>query len=213
MRAVLIKISTQEIIKKSKYPQLSIEIIPSLDTDLEWLLVNRIDAPSFNSNLEKLVFFEEITTEPHPVYADFNQYKIGYNVVNLTQTEIDEIINQNRETQSSNSFERNINDGRDLFSKSYRRMYRRFKDEDISPNNVLTLSDVKKFMRWNESVYISLSQGSFYQAENRILKVLSDNQTELDGNRPLQKIFEWLRDEIQGYVLNNYDLIITDPNI
>jgi len=85
-------------------------------------------------------------------------------------------------------------------------MYRRFKDDNVAPNNVLILSDVKKYMRWNENVYISLSQGSFYQAQNRILAVLADNQVELDANRPLQKMFEWLRDEIQDYILNEYDL-------
>ena len=129
-----------------------------------------------------------------------------YEVIDLTQIEIDALVNENQENNAVDSYAKNIDDGRNLFSRSYRRMYRRFKDDNVAPNNVLILSDVKKYMRWNENVYISLSQGSFYQAKNSILAILEDNQVELDANRPLQKMFEWLRDEIQAYILNEYDL-------
>ena len=129
-----------------------------------------------------------------------------YEVIELTALQIADIKNKGQESVSGTSFFTNIEGGRALFSKSYRRMYRRFKDDDVAPNNVLLLSDVKKYMRWNENVYMSLSQGSFYQAQNRILAILADNQVELDANRPLQKMFEWLRDEIQAYILNEYDL-------
>jgi nucleoside-triphosphatase THEP1 len=129
-----------------------------------------------------------------------------YEVIDLTQIEIDALVNETQENNAVDSYAKNIDDGRNLFSRSYRRMYRRFKDDNVAPNNVLILSDVKKYMRWNENVYISLSQGSFYQAKNSILAILEDNQVELDANRPLQKMFEWLRDEIQAYILNEYDL-------
>jgi len=129
-----------------------------------------------------------------------------YEVIDLTQIEIDALVNETQENNAVDSYAKNIDDGRNLFSRSYRRMYRRFKDDNVAPNNVLILSDVKKYMRWNENVYISLSQGSFYQAKNSILAILEDNQVELDANRPLQKMFEWLRDEIENYILNEYDL-------
>lgn len=89
IKAVLIRISTQEIIKKGDYPSSTIEPIPSLDADLEWLIINEIDKPVYDSEVEKIVKTEEITTEAHPVYTTLNQYKIYYNIVPFTQQEID----------------------------------------------------------------------------------------------------------------------------
>ena len=88
-KAVLIRISTQEVIKKANYPSKYIEPIPSLEDDLEWLIVNELARPVFDASIEKLERVEEITTEAHPIYTTLNQYKVFYNIIPLTQAEID----------------------------------------------------------------------------------------------------------------------------
>lgn len=151
--------------------------------------------PSYNTATEKLGGL--ILDEPNYTYE----------VIELTVEELATIKNDTQESQANNSFLKNIEDGVSLFQKSYKRMYRRLRDDDVNPNNVLTLPDVKKVMRWNKDTYTALNQGNFYRAENLILSTLSDNQVELDANRPLQKMFEWLRDQIQDYIANEYDLV------
>ena len=151
--------------------------------------------PSYNTATQKLG--DLYLSEPNYTYE----------VIELTAEELATIKDDTQESNSQNSFFKNIQDGRDLFEKSYKRMYRRFKDDDVNPNNILTLNDVKKVMRWNKDCYTALNQGNFYRAENIVLDTLADNATELGNNRPLEKMFEWLRDQIQDYILNEYDLV------
>lgn len=166
-------------------------------TDAEYLYDGWLDIvnPTYNTSTQKL----------GELFRDEANKQYTYPIIDLTAQEIADAKAQEQEEQAEQSYQTSIDDGRQLFARSYRRMYRRFKDPGVAPSNVLTLADVKKYMRWNESVYTALNLGSFYQAENRILVVLADNAVELASNNALRRMFEWLRDQIQTYLLT-YDL-------
>ena len=89
MKAILIRISTQEILKKANYPKREIKQIEGLDADLEWLLVVEQERPIYDAETQKLEKVETITDTPHPVYDFVNIYDITYNVIALSQEEID----------------------------------------------------------------------------------------------------------------------------
>lgn len=108
MIAVLIRISTQTVIKKGQYPSLTIEPIASLEADLEWLLVNNLPKPSYNASTQRLVAFEEITTDPHPDYSAFNQYRTGFNVVDLTEQEIQEAKKRQSESNQQSLIDKKL---------------------------------------------------------------------------------------------------------
>ena len=59
MKAVLIRKSTQELIKKDQYPNLYINPVVGLDADLEWLLVVNKPKPTYDSATHKLVQLPE----------------------------------------------------------------------------------------------------------------------------------------------------------
>jgi len=130
-----------------------------------------------------------------------------YKVFDLSQEEIIDLKNEKRERRADNSFYTNIENGRELFARAYRRMNRRYIDDDIAPANVLLLADVKKFMAWNRKCFTSLSQGDYYSAETFVVQTIIDKDTQLSNNTPLKKMFEWLRNQIQDYIANEYDLV------
>ena len=129
-----------------------------------------------------------------------------YEVIELTAQEITDLVEQTNEQNSDDSLNINVQNGRDLTTKSFRRMYRRYKDDNVSPNNVLSQQDVKDYMNWNKDSYLYLSQGNYYGAEDIVKDVFVTYATELTNSRPLEKMFEWLQGQIQDYITNEYDL-------
>ena len=87
VKAVLITVSTQEIIKKANYPSIDIVPIESLEEDLEWLIINKLDQPTYDPLTERLEKEEKITDKPHPDYPLLNQFKIKGNVFMLSESD------------------------------------------------------------------------------------------------------------------------------
>lgn len=101
--AVLIRISTGEVIKHDTYPSNIIEPIPSLDPDLKWLIKwIPFPQPDYDSRIFRLITTEEITEIAHPTYPLLDQYLITYGTEKRTD---DEIINhvENAETNANES--------------------------------------------------------------------------------------------------------------
>lgn len=99
--AVLIRISTGEIIKHDSYPQAVIEPIETLDPDLKWLIkYTPYDVPDYDSRVFSLVTTQEITEVAHPDYPLMDQFLITYNTQKRSVEEITTHI-ENAETDAN----------------------------------------------------------------------------------------------------------------
>jgi len=88
MKAVLISISTQEVIKKAPYPREDMGEIIGLDKDLKWLLEYNPKPPVYDHLTHKLKVTNEITEVNHPDHP-IDRYERVYTLIELTQEEID----------------------------------------------------------------------------------------------------------------------------
>lgn len=193
MRAVLIRKSTQEIIKKSNYPKLDIEPIIGLDPDLEWLLVNIEDKPIYDPSIEKIERVEEITTEAHPDYPALNQYKVYWNVVPLTQEEIDNYTQQQEDNDNAAlKIQKYKSDGIIGFDRAYALIQRRF------DNGVITGNQAKAIA---QGLYPSLEP--LYKGLWQLVKANLDSETP-PTNAKLLDIFNKIKTGVDNYVANNY---------
>lgn len=192
-RAVLIRISTQEIIKKANYPNIVIEPIESLEADLKWLIVNELDRPTFDPFIEKLVRVEEITTDAHPIYTTLDQYRVSYVVTALTGDEI--TAYQQGIDDSDSSSDTNINhkhNGTQLFDRIYATIQRNFDTGNLNA------SQAKGLM---ENLFDSLSP--LYYGQWRLTKIRYDALTP-PNNAKLLTIFNNIKSKINNYITNNY---------
>ena len=189
-----------EILRQSvEYPQINITPIESLDPDLEWLIDFKEDRPTFDNTIEKLVQTKDITQTPHPAYSDFNQYRIWFDIVDLTILELEEAKEQEAKDKQSI----HIETGLELFTKTYRKIWRK-KNKPNGAN--LPRNQARKLMRWFQPVYIFLNYGNWAEAEDEILKQnLIDNIINENSNA-MTNIYEFLRDNITDYINNDYDL-------
>lgn len=194
MKAVLIRISTQEILRYNvDYPSKNIVPIPSLDDDLKWLIVNKLDKPIFNELIEKLVRVEEITTEPHPNYAEMHQFKIYFNIVVLTQQEqADYLQGVEDSDSSSNKIQQYKEDGVQGFDRAYALIQRKF------DNGVITGNQAKAIA---EGLYDALEP--LYKGQWRLTKIRYDLLTP-PVNANLLDIFNTIKNAINNYITNNY---------
>lgn len=203
VKAVLITVSTQEVVKKANYPSKDIVPIESLEEDLEWLIINKLSPPTYDGLTEKIVKFEEITTDPHPIYTDLNQYRIGYNVVDLTSDELDDLD----DNEADGKYQTHLEKGLEFHRRSYKKVWKRVK-KDRDSNNKLSKNKGRKLFRWFEPVWNHLKNGDFIEAEKAIKSVLVDNDTELQTQPEMLNTVEWFVDLIHTYYdssLNNGD--------
>jgi len=101
--AVLIRLSTGEVIKHAPYPKNEITPVEGLDPDLKWLIKYIPFAqPEYDSRIFKLITTEEITEVAHPLYPELDQYLITYGTEKRVNDEIEEYI-ANSETFANES--------------------------------------------------------------------------------------------------------------
>jgi len=194
MKAVLIRVSTQEVIKKANYPSIDIVPIESLDADLEWLIINRLDQPTYDALTERLERYEEITTDPHPIYTELNQYRIGFNVITLNQSELDGL----EDNEADQKYQEHLEKGLNYHRRSYKKVWKRV-NKDSDTNNKLTRAKGRKLFRWFAPVWVHLKNGDFREAEKSIVAVLADNDTELQTETAMLNTVEWFVDLIHDY--------------
>ena len=198
IKATLIVKSTKALVpgKTSvKYP--SLEIIPlELDGDLEWLIDNVSAKPTFDNLTQKLVRSRDVVDTPHPDYLDFNQYLTSWSVVELDETELEDL----EDSEANNKMQLYELDGKDLVLKTGKKIWRKKNKAEH-----LTRNQARKLMRWFLPTYINLSFGDWNEANKEILDTaLIQNITD-EADNAMTNIYEFLRDEIAAY-LTDYDL-------
>lgn len=199
VKAVLIRISTQAVIKEANYPHKDIVPITlyeddgSVSTDLKWLIVNELSKPSFDPFTEKLTRLEEITTDPHPVYTELDQYRISFPVVALTAEEITDF--QQGVDDSDASTQTNISHkdrGVQAFDRIYATIQRNFDTGNITGNQAKGLM---------ENLYDALEP--MYKGQWRLAKIRCDALTP-PSNAKLLTIFNNIKSKINNYITNNF---------
>ncbi len=89
VQGILIKKSTQEIIKHCPYPALDINRVLDLDDDLEWLItVIPYAQPVYDSTYFSLITHKDITNISHPDFPHLNQYRITYTVERKSNSDV-----------------------------------------------------------------------------------------------------------------------------
>ncbi len=198
MKSVLIRISTQEIIKKGNYPNIDIVPIDSLESDLEWLIVNELDKPVFDPSIERLQRLEEITIDAHPIYTELNQYRISYPVISLTQEQQYDYIQQQEDNDSSaQQFQQYKNDGIQGFDRAYALIIRR-KNLPTGHANKITATQAKNI---SEGLYEALEP--LYKGLWQLVKLNLSNETP-PTNAKLLDVFNKIKTGVDNYVSNNY---------
>lgn len=197
MRAVLIKISTQEVIKKGQYPRVDDGEIVGLDSDLKWLLEYVPTPPSYDPSIEKLTFEWQITETKHPDY-NIDRYERVYTVTPLTQQEQDTYIqNQEDIDNSSLEFQQYKNDGVQTFDRFYALIIRR-KNLPTGHVNKITAAQAKNI---SEGFYNPLEP--LYKGLWQLVKLNLENETP-PTNAKLLDIFNLIKNKVDNYVNNNY---------
>jgi hypothetical protein len=92
--AVLIRKSTQEIIKQDLYPREDMQPVQGMDPDYEWLVkFIPFEEPVYDSrifimqtNLPDLSFLDQF--QQHPSYPGLREYRITYNPIKRSNAEI-----------------------------------------------------------------------------------------------------------------------------
>jgi len=100
MRAVKIRISTGEILKRGAYPRFDMGEIKGLEADTKWLLEYVPKAPVYDPLTHRLEVTNKITETKHPDYP-IDRYERFYKKIPLTQEEISLRSKQDKESKIS----------------------------------------------------------------------------------------------------------------
>lgn len=201
VKSVLIRKSTQEIIKRSNYPSKNIAPISDLDSDMEWLVINKLDKPTYDNQTHKLIKVEEITTIDHPDHAGLNQFKISFNVVALTDEELDTLEDfEAQQKQDSHIFE-----GEELFNKVYAKIWRR-RNKNRDQTNKLTQGEARNLMEWFHPIYLYLKTGNWHKARAEANKSSLQTLITTSNITGMTDTYNYLVAEIENYFQNDYDL-------
>ena len=194
MKAVLIRKSTQEVIKKGKYPNRKMNPIVGLDADLEWLLVFNKPNPSYDPLTHKLVQkADKITDNPHPEYPHLNTYKISTKAVEMSELEKEKYIeSQEDQDFSAIIISKKKQDGINLFDRFVAKIERKKNNEKINDDQATELIEL---------IYDSINPLCFGLWE--LSKKRIDNLSQPTDEKLIQLI-EWLRGKIDNYVIKNY---------
>jgi len=194
MKAVLIRKSTQEVIKKGKYPNRKMNPIVGLDADLEWLLVVNKPNPSYDPLTHKLVQkADKITDNPHPEYPHLNTYKISTKAVEMSELEKEKYIeSQEDQDFSAIIISKKKQDGINLFDRFVAKIERKKNNGKINDDQATELIEL---------IYDSINPLCFGLWE--FSKKRIDNLSQPTDEKLIQLI-EWLRGKIDNYVIKNY---------
>lgn len=155
--------------------------------------------PSYNSQTQKL------GTTVIEVDDTFT-----YEVIDLSQEEIDALQEQNEENQAREKIDNYRFRGGEIIEKTRTKMWRRV---HLYPNgtNGLTKQQVAKLERWFLPTYSNMLVGNFREAKNKMEKLI-ELRDDVTGDSSLLEAAGmldtaiWLRDEVTDYFNDNYDL-------
>lgn len=93
--ATLIRISTQEVIKRGTLPTTPDQPVPGLDPDFEWLIdYIPYNSPEYDPRIYSLITTMANTDIPHPTWALYNQFLITYTTEKRNQEELKAAVDQ-----------------------------------------------------------------------------------------------------------------------
>jgi len=197
MKAILIRKSTQQVLKRANYPKSQIQPINGLADDLEWLLVVEQLKPSYNSETQKLNKIEAITATPHPAYDFLNVYSITYEVVDLPQEEIDAKAEAKLDSDNSATLQLKYkSDGIVAFDKIYALILRAKANGELTPLQTKNLAI---------GLYAPLEP--LYKGLWELVKLNLSNETP-PTNAKLLEIFNKIVTKVDNYI----DQVMYPPN-
>ena len=190
MKAALIQKSTQELIKKSQYPNLLLDPVVGLDEDLEWLLIVNKPIPTYDSTTHKLIKLpEQITNTPHEEYSYLNQYVIESVAVEMTQEEIESYENPNQYVTLQ---EIHKEEGIKLFDEFFVKLETERANNNISEDEIDELTEL---------LYSSIEP--LYRGVWRIVDTKL-SQLQEPTNQNALVLFNWIKDSVSNYININY---------
>jgi len=190
MKAALIRKSTQELIKKDQYPNLQMDPVVGLDTDLEWLLVVHKPNPTYDPTTHKLVQLpEQITIIPHEEYAHLNQYVIELVAVEMTPEEIESYNAPDLNTTMQEMYKE---DGIQLFDEFF------VKVETERTNNSISEEEIDNLTELMYSSIEPLYRGVWRIVDTRL------NQLQEPTDQAALDLFNWMKDSVTDYININY---------
>lgn len=143
------------------------------------------------------------------LYFDSINDNFTYQIIDLTQIEIDELSEIDDENQAREKIDNYRYKGGELMERTRTKMWRRV---HLYPNsaNGLTKPQVAKLERWMKDVYFNLLTGNFRQAKNDIGNLIIErgatgDSTLLETDGMLDTV-TWLQEKITTFFNNNYDL-------
>ncbi|WP_428743235.1 hypothetical protein [Tenacibaculum sp.] len=182
-----------EEIKRGLYPREDMQPLIGLDPSIEIRVIVRQENPQYDPATEKLVYFENPSETPHPVYTHLKQLVVGYTAVAMTQAEIDQYAQELQDTDTSAiKLETYKRDGVIGFDRAFALIQRRLDNGQITANQAKGIA---------QSLYPILEP--LYKGQWLLVKVNLDAQTP-PANAQLLDIFNKIKNAVDNYVSNNY---------
>lgn len=154
--------------------------------------------------------FDDKTQKGIKPYYDSENDVVTFQVVNMSQAEIDDKIETDDENQARIKIDRYRYRGGELIEKTRTKMWRRVHLYSQGANG-LTNQQVAKLERWFLVTYQNLLVGNFRQARNEINGVI-EQRDDVTGDSSLLETAgmldtaQWLQTQITDYFDNHYDL-------
>lgn len=118
-----------------------------------------------------------------------------------TQEDEDDEAENQEEIEATEAMKNHIEKGIKLHAKSYGEIWR-----NVVKKNKLTKEKGRTLFKWLKPTWEDLKNGDFIEAYESISAVLTENDAELQNNPVMLDVLEWLKDLINDYKTNKYDL-------
>lgn len=149
--------------------------------------------------------FDQATQKLGDLFFDIANEIFTYPIEDLTQEEIDALSESTDDLDAGIAFEYYTEEGDRLFKRTYKRIYRRVNKDNGLPNS-LTKGQGRKLARWFQPVYEYLRNGNWFEANKIIDQIIIDRAQDMIDVQGIGTTINWLKDEIQNFVDNEYDL-------
>ena len=210
---------TQEIKDQNDVPQSVGTIITRNNYPSQWWVTERVVGGYRNrTDLHAVDGWKDVvqpTVDPDTqvrggIILDEVNDVFTYEVIDCTQEEIDAKAEEKLQNEEREQIQKHRERADNLLERTRTKMWRRvnkFPDGALG----LTKPQVAKLDRWFADTYFSLLVGNFRQARNDIRDVI-EQRDDVTGDSTLLEAAgmldtaQWLRDQIEDYFDNQYDL-------
>lgn len=177
-------------VKRAEYPREDMALVYNLQVGLEWKLIEQLNVPVYDSLTHRIQYRETATDLPHPDYPHLKKVVIDYEVIALTQLEIDKILADALDLEDEVNEQQAEQDGLALIRRCRKRLRRRVADSRLTANRSNTLR------RWFSQLFFHLRNGDWDLANEDILSASFPTSNNNDINREI----DWLKARINEYL-------------